>query len=283
MFLVSIPLSVVIGGPLAGAVLGNLHQVGGMAGWQWLFIIEGVVSVGLAPALLMILPNSVKDAKWLNLAEKRTVALEVLKVNAQAESTTWESMYKLPKTYYLTAIYFLMLCGNYGVVFWMPQIIKSTGIANPMTVGWLSALPYLAAMVCMPLVSRLSDSAADRSRYLVVCGVLAAAGLSIAAFWIKDTTLALVGLSMAAAGILSSVPVFWALAARCYVGSAAVVGFAIINSIGNLGGFVSPYAIGLITDATGSQLAGLYTLSGMEVAAVLMLVTLIRVPREVRT
>lgn len=276
LFLISIPLSVVIGGPLGGFILGHMNHVGGYAGWQWLFIILGVVSVALAPVLLWILPSRLSNATWLTEVEQRRVATDITKLSENSECAGWREMFKLRKTQYLTVIYFLMLCGNYGVAFWMPQIIKNTGIADPMTVGWLSAIPYLAAMICMLIVSRLSDKSDDRAKYMVLCGVLAAAGLALTAFAIKDTTLAITGMAMAASGILSSVPIFWAIAARMYSGSAATVGFAFINSIGNLGGFVSPYMIGLIADSTGSPLAGLYTLSGFEVFAVLMLAFLIR-------
>lgn len=189
-------------------------------------------------------------------------------------------MFRLRKTQYLTVIYFLMLCGNYGVAFWLPQILKGTGIADPMTVGWLSAAPYLVATVCMPLVSRLSDASRDRSRYLMGCGIVAAIGLALAAAFIKETGPALFGFTLAASGILSSIPVFWAIAARTYSGSAASVGFAFINSVANLGGFVAPYMIGLITDATGTQLAGLFALSIFELLAVLILALLVREPRK---
>ncbi|WP_167045356.1 MFS transporter [Burkholderia sp. Ax-1724] len=140
----------------------------------------------------------------------------------------------------------------------------------------LSSIPYLFTVAGMLFIAKMSDRAQDRSRYLVLCSLLSAIGLLITAIWIHDTAMGLVGMTLVSVGILSSIPVFWAVVARRLTGAAAVVGFAFINSVGNLAGFVSPFAIGIITDRTGTQVSGLYALSAMSLVASVLLLLFIR-------
>ncbi len=271
LFLMSIPLSIVLGGPLAGLILQHLHRLGGIGGWQWLFIIEGLLSIGLTPWLLLALPSRIADARWLTGAERLIVERDVTALAHGAGLSTIRALLTAPRTLQLSLIYFLMQCGNYGVAFWLPQIMKNTGIDSPVEIGLLSACPYLLALITILAVGYLSDRSERRVRWLAACALVAAAGLALCGMFIQDTLIALLGLSLAAAGILGTIPVFWAMTARFYSGVAAAVGFAIINAIGNLGGFASPYLIGLIADAYGSPLIGLYALSAVEVLAVLLL------------
>jgi MFS family permease len=274
-FLISLPVGLALGGPIAGLVMGTLHQVGGYAGWQWLFVIEGTISVALVPLLLKRLPNRLEDAKWLNVNEKQIVADDVAQLARQADSHRWTATFS-PMILCLTTIYFLVLAGNYGIGFWLPQIIHNSGVTKTITVGMLSSVPYLFTIAAMLFIGKMSDRAQDRSHYLVFCSLLSALGLVITAVWIKDTAIGLMGMTLVSVGILSSIPVFWAVVARRLTGAAAVVGFAFINSVGNLAGFASPYAIGVITDKTGTQVSGLYALSAMSLAASFMLLLFVR-------
>jgi MFS family permease len=277
-FLSSLPIGLALGGPIAGLVMSTLHHTAGYAGWQWLFIIEGAVSVALVPVVLKLLPNRLQDASWLADDEKRIVADDVAQLAREADSHHWTATLS-PIVLCLTTIYFLVLAGNYGIGFWLPQIIRNSGVANTMDVGLLSAVPYIFTVFGMLVIGKLSDRAPDRARYLVLCSLLSAAGLAVTALWIKDTVIGLAGMTMVAVGILGSIPVFWAVVARRLSGAAAVVGFAFINSIGNLAGFVSPYAIGIITDQTGTQISGLYALSAMSLAAAILLMLFVREKR----
>ncbi|RKR31372.1 MULTISPECIES: MFS transporter [Paraburkholderia] len=278
VFLTSLPIGLALGGPIAGLVMSTLQDAGGHAGWQWLFVIEGAVSVALVPLVLKMLPNRLQDAGWLADDERRIVADDVAQLARQAESHHWKATVS-PMVLCLTAIYFLVLAGNYGIGFWLPQIIRNSGVANTLNIGLLSSVPYIFTVFGMLMIGKLSDRAADRSRYLVLCSLLSAVGLAVTALWIKDTVIALTGVTMVAVGILGSIPVFWAVVARRLTGAAAVVGFAFINSVGNLAGFVSPYGIGIITDRTGTQISGLYALSVMSLAAAILLLLFVREKR----
>ncbi|MFJ3056688.1 MFS transporter [Herbaspirillum sp. NPDC087042] len=274
-FLISLPVGLALGGPIAGLVMGNLHNVAGHAGWQWLFIIEGAISVALVPWLLMSLPNKLADASWLATDEKRIVADDVAQLARQADTHDWRATFS-PIIVLLTLVYFLTLAGNYGVGFWLPQIIRNSGIESTVSIGFLSSIPYLFTIIAMPYIGKMSDRARDRSHYLVLCALLSCVGLVITALWLKQTAIGLFGMTLVATGVLSSIPVFWALVARRLSGSAAIVGFAFINSIGNLAGFASPYGIGLITDKTGTQVAGLYALAAMSFFAACLLLFFVR-------
>ncbi|MEI7297469.1 MFS transporter [Paraburkholderia tropica] len=274
-FLISLPIGLALGGPIAGLVMSTLHLTSGYAGWQWLFFIEGAVSVALVPLVLRLLPNRLQDARWLNNDEKRIVAEDVAHLARQAESRHWSATLS-PMVLCLTTIYFLVLAGNYGIGFWLPQIIRNSGVAHTMDVGLLSAVPYIFTVFAMLVIGKLSDRSGDRARYLVLCSLLSAIGLAVTAIWIRDTAIGLAGMTLVAIGILGSIPVFWAVVARRLTGAAAVVGFAFINSIGNLAGFVSPFAIGIITDRTGTQISGLYTLSAMSLLSAILLILFVR-------
>ncbi|WP_322040182.1 MFS transporter [Burkholderia diffusa] len=277
-FLTSLPVGLALGGPIAGLVMTTLHHAGGYAGWQWLFVIEGTVSVALVPLVLKLLPNRLHDAGWLTGDEKQIVSNDVARLARQADSHHWTATLS-PMVLCLTAIYFLVLAGNYGIGFWLPQIIRNSGVAHTMDVGLLSAVPYIFTVFGMLVIGKLSDRASDRSHYLVFCSLLSAVGLAVTALWIKDTAIALAGMTLVAVGILGSIPVFWAVVARRLTGAAAIVGFAFINSIGNLAGFVSPYTIGIITDRTGTQISGLYALSAMSLAAAIIILLFVREKR----
>ena len=218
-----------------------------------------------------MLPSRLADAKWLTASERVTVERDVTALAHGAGLKTIKAMLTSPRTIQLSLIYFLMQCGNYGVAFWLPQIMKNTGIKSPVEIGFLSACPYILALITILAVGYLSDRSENRIRWLGGSALVAAAGLALCGLFIQDTLIALIGLSLAAAGILGTVPVFWAMTARFYTGVAAAVGFAIINAIGNLGGFASPYLIGVIVDVYGSPLIGLYALSALEVIAVALL------------
>ncbi|WP_042337064.1 MFS transporter [Bradyrhizobium sp. DOA9] len=269
-FLMSIPLAGMLNGPISGNILGHLSGFAGLSGWQWLFLIEGVVTIALAPLLFVILPNEPKNAGWLGKDERLIVEEGVETSRRLAHTHAIGDMLRSPRTLLMAAVYFLLLLGNYGIAFWMPQIIKGSGIADPVAIGWLAAVPSLCAFVAMPLFSRLSD-AGGRKWYLVVGGLTAAIGLVITSLNSTNTTLAIVGLALTASGVLGCIPVFWAYAARVYFGPAAVVGFALINSVGNLAGFVAPSYIGIVADATGSPVNGVHAIAIGQIVAILLI------------
>lgn len=225
--------------------------------------------------VLFYLDDSIAQAKWLNAGEKG-----VLQANIAAEQKTQVHMtigqtLSNPQVLMLSGLYFFFIMGLYGVSFWLPQLIKNLGVKDIMTVGLLSAIPYGVAAVCMVLVGQSSDRHAGRRWHLVVPALLGAVGLVLSGVYGNQPVLGMLALTLGTAGILSVLPVFWTLPTAFLTGASAAAGIALINSIGNLAGFLSLYMVGLIKDATGKTTLALYVLAASMVlgAAVTFLVT----------
>lgn len=259
-FLMSIPFASVVSGPASGYLLSSFAGVAGLHGWQWLFLIEGATTVVLGPILFFTLPNEPRDARWLSAEERAAIDHAVGATVRHAEASSLRALFDNPRMALIAGVYFLLLLGNYGPAFWMPQIIRNSGVQGVIEIGWLSAIPALCACIAMPVVSRLSDRG-GRKWYLAGGCLLSATGLTIASMNTASTAISLAGLALTSVGVFGSIPVFWAYVTRNYAGPAAVVGFAVINSIGNLAGFVAPYHIGLVADATGSPVNGIYSIA----------------------
>jgi MFS family permease len=268
---VSVPIAFVAAGPMSGFIMTQFNGLAGYSGWQWLFAVEGVLTILVAPLILFGLANDIKDAKWLTDDEKRVAQAGVAKLAKSANAHTYKDALRRPETVLACLAYFFLLIGYYGIAFWLPQLIKRAGIADTMTIGWLSALPWLAAGLSVVFVGPFSDSHGRRRAVRTIALLMTALGFWMSAYFSNDITLSLLGMTMAAVGILSASTVFWAHLARIYVGGAAAVGFATVNSIGNLGGFVSPYMLGLITDSTGSPVLGMYAIAASIVISGLLM------------
>ena len=275
LFMTAIAMSGVIGGPLSGWIMTSMAGVNGWAGWQWLFLLQGLPSVFVGVIVLLYLDDSIAQAKWLTAGEKA-----VLQANIVAEQKTQTHMtigqtFKNPQVLMLSGLYFFFIMGLYGVSFWLPQLIKNLGVKDIMTVGLLSAIPYGVAAVCMVLIGQSSDRHAERRWHLVVPALLGATGLVLSGVYGNQPVLGMLALTLGTAGILSVLPVFWTLPTAFLTGASAAAGIALINSIGNLAGFLSPYMVGLIKDATGNTTLALYMLAASMVfgAALTFLVT----------
>jgi cyanate permease len=158
-------------------------------------------------------------------------------------------------------IYFCFVMGQYALTFWMPTFVRSTGIEGTLAIGVLSAIPYLAALATMNLFGRSADRRRERRWHLIIPALMGTVGFSLASMWAGSTVLSLIALSIAAAGVLTCAPLFWSLPTSFLGGTAAAAGIAVINSVGNLAGFVSPFMIGEIKDATGSTTIPMYVLA----------------------
>jgi MFS family permease len=261
LYWVSVPIAFVAAGPFSGLIMTRFNGLAGYSGWQWLFAVEGLLTILVAPLILFGLANDINDAKWLTEDEKRIAQDGVAKLAKAANAHTYKDALRKPETVLACLAYFFLLIGYYGIAFWLPQLIKQAGISDTMTIGWLSALPWLAAGLSVVFVGPFSDSPGRRGAVRTIAMLMTAVGFWMSAYFSTSISLSLFGLTMAAVGILSASTVFWANLARIYIGGAAAVGFATINSIGNLGGFVSPYMLGLITDAAGSTVLGMYAIA----------------------
>jgi MFS family permease len=268
-FQTAVPLSSVIGGPISGFMLDTLNGYAGLSGWQWLFIIEGVPSVLLGLLAMSHLTDKPIEAVWLEPDER--VALQG-RIDHERKSREAIRHYKLgealtnPRVLGLSLVYFGIGCGLYGLVYWLPQIVKGmatdigldnvTGVSINALTGYLVAVPYGFATVTMIWWTRHSDMTRERVWHVVCPAVVGGLSL-IASAYLDNPVLAAVALIICAMGIYAALPTFWTLPTGFLTGSAAAGGIALINSIGNLGGFVGPYAIGWIKDATGETTLGL--------------------------
>ncbi|MDQ0989227.1 MFS transporter [Streptomyces sp. V3I7] len=262
MFMSAIPVAGIFGNPLSGWILDTFHKVGGWQGWQWMFVLEAVPALIVGVITLFYLDNGVRDAKWLS-DEEKTVVEEALVRDTQHHTVhgkVWDA-FREPKVWLMCCIYFCFVMGQYALTFWMPTFVESTGIKGNFAIGVLSAVPFLAALVAMNLFGRSADKRRERRWHLVIPSLMGAVGFSLAASWSGSTALSLIALSFAAAGVLTCAPLFWSLPTAFLGGTAAAAGLAVINSVGNLAGFVSPYMIGALKDSTGSSSIPMYVLA----------------------
>jgi MFS family permease len=271
LFMTAVPVTGVVGGPLSGWIMESLAGTFGWRGWQWLFLIEGLPSIVVGFLLFTFLDDGIRDAKWLTEVEKKVVEAAVQRDAKGKEDAPLGAVFKNPRVWLLSAIYFCLVMGVYGVSFWLPTLIKATGVMDPLHVGLLTSIPYSVATVAMVLIGRSSDLRNERRWHLAVPALLGAIGLVLSAMYQTNTVLAMAALSLATMGIISTLPAFWALPTAFLGGAAAAAGLALINSVGNLAGFLSPTLVGRIKDATHSTSIGMYVLAAcLGLAAVLV-------------
>ncbi|KAG0194659.1 Major facilitator transporter [Apophysomyces sp. BC1034] len=262
MFAMAVPLSGLFGGPLSGLIMHVFEGVGGLASWQWLFLIEGFPSIAVGFAAFFLLTDGIHKAKWLTPEEKGFLDAEIRADSVHKEEKSLRQVLTYSRVWLLTVIYFCMICGFYTVGFWLPTLISSAGVTDPLQIGLLTAIPYGFAALTMLLISHSADRLRERRWHLALTAAMGGTGLVLSAVSGNNTTLALIGLTIGTMGALSTLPLFWSLPTAFLGGSAAAAGIALINSWGNLAGFVSPYLMGFIKDLTHSTNAGMYIMSG---------------------
>ncbi|MCY1205130.1 putative tartrate transporter [compost metagenome] len=221
--------------------------------------------------VLFCLTDKPALATWLSEEEKR-----VLQANLAGDATG-TSVHKFglalrqPATIFLAVVYMFILMGMYGLTFWMPQLIKNTGIASTEVVGLLSAIPYAAAGIGMVWIGHRSDRTGERRLHLGLAVLAGGIGYIISAAFGAHTGIALAALTLSAVGIMGCLPVFWTLPPKYFRGTAAAGGIALINSVGNLGGMISPYLVGKVKDLTGDTTLGLYAVAAFTLLAALLI------------
>jgi ACS family tartrate transporter-like MFS transporter len=274
-FMTATAIAGAIGSPISGLLL-QLNGVGGLGGWQWLFLIEGMPSIVLAFATLAYLPDGPGKARWLTVDEKKWIADRLEQERAHGSSQHHDSTRAAigsRRIWTFAGIYFAIVMSFYGVTFWLPQIVKAFSGMNDFLVGCLAAIPWIAATVFMVITSRHSDATGERRRHVALSGIAGAAGL-IGAGITTNPVLELAALSLAAAGIWGTLGPFWAMSSESLAGTGAAAGIALINSVGNLGGFAGPYLIGWVRTRTNSFTWGLAALAlGLIAGAVVTLAT----------
>ncbi|WP_343731030.1 MFS transporter [Duganella sp.] len=276
LFMSGVAVAGVVGGPLSGWIMKAFAGLNGWNGWQWLFLLEGLPSVLLGVWTLFYLDDGIRAARWLSEADKQALQRDIAADRIQQHHLPLAQLFRSGTVWLLALVYFLCVMGLYGVSFWLPQLIKNSGVKDLFDIGLLSAIPYLVAAVTMVLAARHSDRSGER-RWHTACAALAGAlGLVAATVYSDNTAIALAALSVATAGILSTFPIFWSLPTALLGGTAAAAGIAMINSIGNLAGFVAPYLVGAIRDATSSTAAGIYLIAASLLAGAVLVVTAVR-------
>jgi ACS family tartrate transporter-like MFS transporter len=272
LFMTANAFAGVAGGPLAGALL-TMDGTGGLRGWQWLFLLEGIAAVVIGVVVFMYLPDGPHDARWLTGRERRRLE-QRLAADYRAEDQHSHSLRQVltdRRVWLFCWLYLALVIGLYSISFWLPQILRRLSNTSDLLVGVLSAVPYLFAVIGMVWIGRHSDRTGERRWHVAVPALLAAGGLLLCGFT-GTPGLALAALSLAALGIWGALGPFWAMPTARLSRSGAAAGIAWINSVGNLGGFVGPYAVGVLSVATGSLTIPMGVLSAsLVVAAILAL------------
>ena len=275
LFMTAIPMSGVIGSPLSGWIMQSFAGVNGWAGWQWLFLLEGAPTILIGVVVWFYLDDGIDSAKWLSPSEKRLLTENIERENIGKTTHSFKNALGNGKVWVLSLVYFGVIMGLYGISFWLPTLIKATGVKSPLDVGLLSAIPYAVATVAMILVSQSADQRRERRWHFAVPAVLGGIGLILSAIFAHNTVFAIAALTLACAGIMTSLPLFWSYPTAFLGGSAAAGGIALIGSLGNLAGFVSPYTLGYVKDLTQSTDVGIYVLAcSVFISAILAMTTL---------
>jgi ACS family tartrate transporter-like MFS transporter len=252
----------VIGGPISGLLL-KMNGVAGLSGWQWLFVMEGVPAVVLGFIAFAILPDGPEGARWLSADEKAwilsTVEEERKTQRLHGHSTLSEALRSV-HVWSLAFVYFAVIISFYGISIWLPQIVKSLSNVSDLLVGFIAAIPFIAASIGMVMIGRSSDHRNERRWHVAGSALFGAAGLVIAGL-LKSPVGEIAALSLAAVGIWGTLGPFWAMSSEFLTGTAAAAGIALINSVGNLGGFAGPYLIGVVRSRTDNFALALFVLA----------------------
>ncbi|AOY99012.1 MFS transporter [Cupriavidus sp. USMAHM13] len=265
-FMTAVALSGVIGGPLSGWVMQAFDGHNGWSGWQWMFLIEGIPSILVGLWVIAYLDDRIAHAKWLSDEEKALLQRNIAGEEAHKEDLPIARVLSSPRVWLMSAIYFSFVMGLYGISFWLPTIIKQTGVKGALDIGLLTAIPYGCAVIGMVLVAYSADRRGERRWHIALPALGGALGLVLSVQWHGNTTLAMCALTLATIGILTTLPLFWSLPTAFLAGTGAAAGIAMINSLGNLAGFISPYAVGWLKDLTRSTDSGMYLLAACMVA-----------------
>jgi MFS family permease len=276
LFGTSIPISIIVGGPISGWIMASLGGRVGLANWQWLFLLEGIPSIMVGLLALGIVVDKPSEARWLTEHEKQIVLadLEADALAAGPRQHGFGAALKLPRLWLLTAIFFCAVSSNATIGFWVPSIIQGLGVPSNIMIGLLSAIPYIGALVGMVLVSRHSDRTMERRYHSAIPFLTCAFGLIGIGLFANLPSLAFASLVLAVAGQLSGNFVFWTIPPTMLTGAAVAGGIALINSLGNLSGWVGPSVVGWLEDTTGKTASGLYVVAGLEVLAAILILLL---------
>jgi MFS family permease len=264
------PIGGIVGGPVSAWIMTAFSGAHGLDGWQWMFLLEGLPCVLLGVIAFRYLDDKPAEARWLSAEEKALLAADLDSRGAHKKHA-FAQVLRDPAIYGMALTYFCLICGIYAVSFWLPTLLKLAGVQDTMQIGLYSAIPYVAAAVFMLWFARSSDRLRERRWHTLVPALLAGVALCIATAAPTQFALSLTAITLATGFMWAAYTVFWAIPSQYLQGEAAAGGIALINSIGLLGGFLSPSIIGWVKESTGSLAGGLYAISALLVAGALLL------------
>ncbi|MBI5382261.1 MAG: MFS transporter [Opitutae bacterium] len=281
LFVSAVAISGVIGNPISGLIMDTMSGWLGLAGWQWLFVTEGLPSVVVGVWVYFYLDSGIAEAKWLDADEKKLLADAIAAEDQHKREVGLGDAFRSGKVWVLSAIYFTLVIGLYGISFWLPTIVRAFGVEGYLRVGLITAIPYAVAVVGMIYLSRHSDRTGERRLHYVGNVTAGALGLILSGVFAHQPVLAILFLSLGTLGVIGSMPLFWPIPSTFLAGTAAAAGIGIVNSVGNLGGYIGPnlpvWARHFSTDPS----AALYIIAG-----VLLLgagLTLTCIPKDLRS
>jgi MFS family permease len=268
----------VIGGPLAGAIMGGMHGVNGWSGWQWVFLLEGIPSILAGVVTLFYLTDRPSKAGWLTQEERALVEADLARDAAALGPREHRIVASLKdaRVWQCIAIFFCIVTANSALTFFGPSVVRDAGFTDPLTVGWIMSAAYLCGGAGMILNGRHSDRTGEARLHCGVSAFVGALAIALTGLLLHGApVLALVALGVAIVGTMSAIPVFWQIPGRFLAGSAAAAGIALINSVANLAGFGAPTVMGYLREHTGSPATGLWLVAAVEVLALVLILAFV--------
>ncbi|MEX3931520.1 MFS transporter [Paraburkholderia phymatum] len=270
-FLIAIPVSLTLGGIVSGWLMENTHGLLGLGGWQWMLLLEGIPSILVAFVVLFRMGDGIQSAKWLTSSEKALLQRNIEQESAKKTHSVAAAL-KSPRVWLLTFILLTFNTGFYGLAFWLPSIIKASGVKSTFTIGLLTAIPYLSAVVAMIWNAAHSRKTGERRMHAAIPACIGGIGLILSAFFANNVPLSILFLTIATCAILGLMPIYWTFPGQILSGTAAAAGIALINSVGNLSGFTGSMITSVAKDLTGNINNGTYALGAcLLVSCVLIL------------
>ena len=279
-FVAAIAVSGVVGNPVSGWIMDTFSGAMKLAGWQWLFLSEGIPSILVGLWVIYYLESSIEEAKWLTSEEKALLARNLEAEDKHKTENKLMDAFTSGKVWVLCAIYFTLMIGLYGIAFWLPTIVKAFGLKGYLQVGLITAIPYGVAVIGMILLSNHSDKTGERRLHYVANVVVGAIGLVLSGVYASNPVLAIIFLSLGTLGVIGSMPLFWPLPSAFLAGTAAAAGIGIVNSVGNLGGYIGPNIPIWAKHFSSDRSAALYIIAGILMVGALL--TFFFIPRTLR-
>lgn len=260
IFYLAVPIAGVSGSVLSGFIMSEMHGFLGLAGWQWMFLLEAAPAILLSPVVYLILADKPADADWLSTVEKQRLVRNLAGEQPDDHGGSVLQALWTPRVWHLSLILFTIVLAMFGVLFYMPTLIRGAHESSPAVVGLLTAIPYAVSVIMMVLASWNSDRTGERRWHLAFACFVGAVGIVLSVFAKTDIFLVMIGMCLAVGGIMMCLAIYWTLATGVFRGAQDAVSIAFINAIGLTAGFVGPTIIGAISTWTGSTDGGMMML-----------------------